>query len=145
MPKKAKKSQKRVKYHTDEQGHYVWENYFVRGKQRRSKLRVTVIDGEIIDDPDEWLLVNADDIFLHQCELWDLIEQRQLARRLDFRRIVATEVGKGGDVPERRRQLAGVCGRAFTTGDRRHAGQADDRKERVDHGRFGRGFHRCHR
>jgi len=79
MPKKAKKSQKRVKYHTDEQGHYVWENYFVRGKQRRSKLRVTVIDGEIIDDPDEWLLVNADDIFLHQCELWDLIEQRQLA------------------------------------------------------------------
>lgn len=73
MPKKKKK---RAKYHTDEQGHYVWENYFVRGKLRRRKLRVTVIDGEIIDDPDAWLLANADDCFLNQIERWDLIEQR---------------------------------------------------------------------
>ena len=75
MPKKRKK---RAKIHTDEQGHYVWENFFVHGKQRRRKLRVTVIDGEIIDDPDAWLLANADDCFLNQIERWDLIGQRQL-------------------------------------------------------------------
>lgn len=39
---------------------------------------MTVIDGEIIDDPDSWLLANADDHFLHQIERWDLIEQRVL-------------------------------------------------------------------
>lgn len=75
MPKKRKK---RPKYHTDEQGCFVWENYFVRGRQRRRKLRVTVIDGEIMNDPDTWLLANADDCFLHQIERWDLIGQRQL-------------------------------------------------------------------
>jgi Uncharacterised protein family (UPF0158) len=75
MPKKGKK---RSKYHTDEQGHYVWENYFVRGKQRRRKLRVAVIDGEIIDDPDAWLLANADDCSLNQIERWDLIGQRTI-------------------------------------------------------------------
>jgi predicted nucleotidyltransferase len=78
MPKKGKKSRKRAKYHTDEQGHYVWDNYFVGGKQRRSKRRVTVIDGEIIDDSDEWLLANADDPFLIDCERWDLVGRRML-------------------------------------------------------------------
>ncbi|MEO5716733.1 MAG: UPF0158 family protein [Luteolibacter sp.] len=78
MPKKGKKNRKRVKYHTDERGHYVWDNFIVGGKQRRSKRRVTVIDGEIIDDPDAWLLANADDDFLHQSECWDLIGQRML-------------------------------------------------------------------
>ncbi len=79
MPKKGEKNRKRAKkYHTDERGHYVWDNYFVGGKQRRSKRRVTVIDGEIIDDLDEWLTSNADDIFLHQCERWDLIGRQML-------------------------------------------------------------------
>ncbi len=78
MPKKGNKNHKRVKYHTDDRGHYVWENYFVGGKQRRTKRRVTVIDGEIIDDPDTSLLANADDTFLHQCERWDLIGRRML-------------------------------------------------------------------
>lgn len=72
------KKPKKPKYHTDGRGHYVWENYFVRGKQRRTKRRVTVIDGEIIDDPDAWLLANADDCFLHQIERWDLIGQRMI-------------------------------------------------------------------
>lgn len=72
------KKPKKPKYHTDEHGHFVWENFFVRGKQRRRKQRVTVIDGEIIDNLDEWLLVNADDVYLHQIERWDLIEQRRL-------------------------------------------------------------------
>ncbi len=66
---------KRIKYHTDDQGHYVWENYFVGGKKRRSKRRVIVVDGKVVDNTDEWLLANADDIFLHQTEHWDLIEK----------------------------------------------------------------------
>lgn len=79
MPKKGnKKNQKQTKYHTDARGHYVWENYFVGGKQKRSRRRVTVIDGEIIDDLDTWLLANADNCYLHQIERWDLIEQRGL-------------------------------------------------------------------
>lgn len=67
---------KKTKLHTDDQGHYVWENFFVRGKQRRTKRRVTVIGGKVIDDPDAWLLANADDAFLHQIERWDLIDRR---------------------------------------------------------------------
>jgi len=58
--------------------HYLWDNYFVGGKQRRSKRRVTVIDGEIIDDSDERLLANADDPFLIDCERWDLVRRRML-------------------------------------------------------------------
>jgi predicted nucleotidyltransferase len=69
---------KRIKYHTDDKGHYVWDNYFVGGKQRRSKRRVFLVDGKVVDDTDEWLLANADDIFLHQIERWDLIGQQGL-------------------------------------------------------------------
>jgi hypothetical protein len=45
--------------------------------QKRRKARVTIIDGEEIDDLDEWLLANADDLTLHQMERWDLIMQRE--------------------------------------------------------------------
>ncbi len=76
MSRKGKKAKK--KYHIDEQGHYIWETYFVRGKQRRSKVRVTVIDGEIIDDMDDWLISNAGDDVLHELERWDLIGQSEL-------------------------------------------------------------------
>ena len=74
----SRKKKKKPKIQSDEQGHFVWETYFVRGKQKRRKERVTVIDGKIVDDLDEWLLVNADDIYLHQIERWDLIERRRL-------------------------------------------------------------------
>jgi hypothetical protein len=77
MPGKSKNKRKKTKYHTDEQGHYVWDNFFVRGKQKRTKRRVTVIDGEVIDDMDSWLPANAGDDLLHQIERWDLIERRQ--------------------------------------------------------------------
>lgn len=76
MPKKRNKKPK--KYFSDSQGHYVWETYFVRGKQRRSKVRVTVINGQIIEDMDSWLLANAGDLDLHALERWDLIETRRL-------------------------------------------------------------------
>ncbi len=72
---KGKKKQKRAKYHTDDLGHYVWENYFVGGKQKRSKRRVTIIGGKIVEDTDKWLSENADGIYFHQCEHWELIEQ----------------------------------------------------------------------
>ena len=78
MSGKRRDKRNRPQYHTDERGHFVWENYFVRGKQLRSKRRVTVIDGEIVDDTDKWLLANADDVFLHQIERWDLIDQRMM-------------------------------------------------------------------
>lgn len=76
--KMGKKSRRKPTIHRDDKGPYVWENYFVRGKQKRQKRRVTVIDGKIIDDPDEWLLSNADDILLHQIERWDLAGRREL-------------------------------------------------------------------
>lgn len=72
MSKKGKKG--RPKYHTDNQGPFVWEYYFVRGKQKRTKVRVTVIDGKVVEDADEWLRTNADDVLLHQMERWDLME-----------------------------------------------------------------------
>jgi hypothetical protein len=78
MPEKGGNNRKRTKYHTDAHGHYVWDNFFVRGKQKRTKRRVTVIDGEVIDDMDTWLLANAGDDFLHQIERRDLVGRRQL-------------------------------------------------------------------
>ncbi|MGB6223436.1 UPF0158 family protein [Haloferula sp.] len=78
MARRGKKKKKQPKIHTDARGNYIWENYFVGGKQKRRRQRVTVIDGEIIDDLDEWLLTNANDIELHQLERWDLIHQRNL-------------------------------------------------------------------
>lgn len=78
MSKRGNKKSKGTKYHTDARGPYVWENYFVGGKQKRRRQRVTVIGDEIIADLDSWLLANADDCYLHQLERWDLIHQRQL-------------------------------------------------------------------
>lgn len=73
----ARNLSKTSKIQKDDKGHFVWDRYFVRGKENRSKRRVTVIDGKIIEDLDAWLLVKADGIFLHQEERWDLIEQRR--------------------------------------------------------------------
>jgi hypothetical protein len=74
MARKKRVSKKRIR--TDDQGPFIWERYFVGGKQKRRKVRL--IDGERIDDPDEYLLRNADDIYLHQAGRWDLLEQRRL-------------------------------------------------------------------
>jgi len=77
---KSKKKKKQV-IEEDEKGAFIRETIFVRGKQKRVKRRVTVIDGEIIDDLDEWLIDNANDIDLHQMERWDLIEERNRSRQ----------------------------------------------------------------
>jgi predicted nucleotidyltransferase len=75
MPKK-KKSKKKPAVQTDAQGQFIWETYFVGGKQKRQKVRV--IDGKPVHDIDEYLINNADDIYLHQTGRWDLMEQRRL-------------------------------------------------------------------
>ncbi len=78
MSRKGKNGKKgKKKYHADERGHYIWENYFVRGKQRRSKVRVTVIDGAIVNDMDDWLISSTGDDVLHELERWDLIGRRE--------------------------------------------------------------------
>ena len=74
MPKK--KSKKKPAVQTDAQGQFIWETYFVGGKQKRQKVRV--IDGKPVHDIDEYLINNADDIYLHQTGRWDLMEQRRL-------------------------------------------------------------------
>lgn len=82
--KNKRKGPKEGEIQTDEKGHFVWETFFLRGKQKRRKVRVTVIDGEIIEDLDTWLLANADDIALHQMERWDLMMQRQQEEEAPF-------------------------------------------------------------
>lgn len=77
--KKKKKSKKKGTIETDAEGQFRWETYFVQGKQKRRKLRL--IDGGSIVDIDDYLLRNADDIYLHQIERWDLIEQRRLEQQ----------------------------------------------------------------
>lgn len=73
MSGSGNKKAKRKKYHTDDKGHFVWENFFVRGRRKRAKRRVTVVGGQVIDDIDELLRASAGDDFLHSCERWDII------------------------------------------------------------------------
>ena len=75
MARKKKKKGK-AKVEADASGHFVWESYFIGGKRKRRKRRVTLIDGELVDDLDEWLLANADETTLHQMERWDLLEKQ---------------------------------------------------------------------
>lgn len=75
--KTRSRKKKSAKIQTDKSGDFVWESYFVGGKQKRQKIRV--IGGEVVRDMDEYLLRNADDMYLHQIERWDLIEQRRMS------------------------------------------------------------------
>ena len=67
---KKKRSPRRLR---DEEGEFRWETYFVRGKQKRRKVRM--IDGI---DADEFVRLNADDIWLAQYGLYDVIEERKV-------------------------------------------------------------------
>jgi hypothetical protein len=60
---KAEKKRRRQEYMT----------IFINGKQKRVKRPVT-IDGM---DPDEFILRNADPIWLHQNELWEYMTDDQ--------------------------------------------------------------------
>ena len=52
-------------------------------RKRRKRDRLT-IDGEEVEDLDEWLLANANDITLHQMERWDLITRRDMEEQGTF-------------------------------------------------------------
>lgn len=73
MGKKSGRKKNRKKIFRDEHGEYRWEYYFVGGKQKKSKVRV--VDGEDFDD--DYIRNNADDIWLHQNGMWDIIHERQ--------------------------------------------------------------------
>ncbi|MCB1133501.1 MAG: hypothetical protein KDN05_20455, partial [Verrucomicrobiae bacterium] len=79
MSRKRNKKRNPPRVHTDDRGRYIWETYFVDGKQKRRKIRDIDSDGHIIRDMDEWLLANASDDVLHGMERWDLIDQRMFA------------------------------------------------------------------
>lgn len=60
---KAAKKQRRLEY----------ETIFINGKQKRVK-REALIAGVPVD---EFMLNNADPIWLHQNEMWDVIDARE--------------------------------------------------------------------
>ena len=66
IKKKPTKAQKLAK--AERQKKYMW--IFINGKQVRVK-RPQLIDGI---DADEYILQNADPIYLHQNEMWEDIE-----------------------------------------------------------------------
>ncbi len=70
IKKKLTKAQKRAKKaaKAERQKKYQW--VFMNGKQKRIK-RPPTIDGM---DIDEFILRNADSIWLHQNEMWEYIE-----------------------------------------------------------------------
>lgn len=81
MPKKKIKK--------DANGSFVWQTYFVGGRQKREK--VYLIDGQRVGNLDAYLLANANDIYLHQIERWDLIEQRRLDEEKEQNQIIGCE------------------------------------------------------
>ena len=70
MPKNKKKltaAQKRVRKAAKAERQKKYEWVFINGKQVRVK-RAPLIDGM---DPDEFIRINADPIWLHQNEMWE--------------------------------------------------------------------------
>lgn len=65
---KAEKKAKRLR-------NQEYETVFLNGKQKRVK-RVPLIDGLTVD---EYIAINADDIWLHQHGYHEILEQRSLA------------------------------------------------------------------
>ncbi|MCB1065425.1 MAG: hypothetical protein KDN20_21230 [Verrucomicrobiae bacterium] len=63
------------KIHRDEEGEFRWETYFVRGKQKRRKIRM--LDGKDFDY-DEFIRANADDIWLKQQGEYEILHERQM-------------------------------------------------------------------
>ena len=69
-------SKKRKKVLRDAQGEYRLEIFFVNGKQKKRKIRL--IDGLPVD---EFVARNADDIFLLQEGMYEILHQREMRRR----------------------------------------------------------------
>ena len=69
---------KRRKILRDDQGEYHFEVFFVNGKQKRRKVRL--IDGIPVS---EFVDRNADDIFLLQSGLYEILHEREMRRSAD--------------------------------------------------------------
>lgn len=74
----AKKRKRVPKIHRDEQGEFRWEVYFVRGKERRRKIRM--LDGKDFDY-DTYIRENADDIWLLQNGEYEILHEREMERK----------------------------------------------------------------
>ncbi|MEC8011359.1 MAG: hypothetical protein VX185_11415 [Pseudomonadota bacterium] len=73
IKKKLTVEQKRIKKEAKakRQKEYIW--VFINGKQVRVKRPLTIDD----IPEDEWLEQNADPIWLHQNEMWDVLDARE--------------------------------------------------------------------
>lgn len=61
----------------DEKGEFRWETFFIRGKQRRRKIRM--LDGKDFDY-EEFIRANADDIWLMQHGEYEILHEREMER-----------------------------------------------------------------
>jgi hypothetical protein len=84
----GRRSERPPKIHRDEQGEFRWETYFVRGKQRRQKVRM--LDGKDFDY-DKFIRANADDIWLKQEGHFEILHEREMERN---------RIEEGGDPGE---------------------------------------------
>ena len=66
------KAQKKKKVLTDQRGEFRFETYFVNGKKKRRKVRL--IDGIPVE---EFIEMNADEIFLVQEGYYETLDARQ--------------------------------------------------------------------
>jgi hypothetical protein len=66
------KAQKKKKVLTDKRGEFRFETYFVNGKQKRRKVRL--IEGIPVE---EFIEMNADEIFLVQEGYYEILDARQ--------------------------------------------------------------------
>ena len=69
---------KRKRVLKDDQGEYRFEVFFVKGKQKRMKVRL--IDGMPVN---EFVERNADDIFLLQSGQYEILHEREMRRSED--------------------------------------------------------------
>ena len=73
----GKKRKRPPKIHHDEEGEFRWETFFVRGKEKRRKIRM--LDGKDFDY-EEYIRANADDIWLKQHDEYEILHERQMER-----------------------------------------------------------------
>jgi len=74
----GKKKKRKPKIHRDDQGEFRWEVYFLRGKEKRRKIRM--LDGKDFDY-DEYIRANADDVWLVQEGHYEILHEREMERR----------------------------------------------------------------
>ncbi len=74
----GRRKKKRPAIHRDKYGEFRWETYFIRGKQRRQKVRLR--DGEEFGELD-YIKANGDDIWLLQEGYHEILHEREMERQ----------------------------------------------------------------